>query len=70
MAIPGIISTTAILNTSRSGPGKFPTLVGYSSVLTTISNDMRFRSESRSLSQELSDPDKSPSFNVCSAEVI
>ena len=40
-----MISTTAILNMSRLGPGQSLTLVGYSSVLPNIAESRRFTSE-------------------------
>ena len=49
-------STIAILNTSRSGPGKFLTLVGYSSVLPKIAECGLFKSESQSPPQISADP--------------
>ena len=49
-------STIAILNTSSSGPGKLLTMVGYSIVLTNIAEARLFKSESRSPSQQSSDP--------------
>ena len=51
-----MISTIAILNTSRSGPGQLLTVVGYSSVLPKISEARLFKSESQSPSQKISDP--------------
>ena len=50
-----MISKIAILNTSRSGPGKYLTLVGYRSVLPNISEARQFKSESRSPSQRSAD---------------
>ena len=49
-------SEIAILNTSCSGLGEALTLVGYSSVLTDIDEARKFKSDSRSLSQQLYDP--------------
>ena len=57
-----MISTITILNTSRSGPGQAPTLVGYSSVLPNISKARRFKSESQSPSQRLAGPLYRPVF--------
>ena len=44
-------STIAIMDTSRSGPGKSLTLFGYSSVLPKFAESRKFKSESRSPSQ-------------------
>ena len=51
-----MISTIAILNTSRSDPGQSPTLVGYISLLHNIAEYIRFKSESRYPSQLSADP--------------
>ena len=56
MELLEVISTIAILNTSRSGPGQSLTLVGYSSVLPNIAESRRFKSDSRSPSQRLENP--------------
>ena len=53
-------STITIPNTSRSGPGKSITLVGYSSAWPKIAEARRFKSESQSPSQRLAAPDKAP----------
>ena len=51
-----MISTIAILNTSRLSLSQSLTLVGYIIVLTKIAGARQFESESQSFSQQLADP--------------
>ena len=53
-------STIEVLNTSRSGPGQFLTLVGYTSVLPEIAEAIRFESELQSPQKDWMIPDKAP----------
>ena len=66
-----MVSTIAILNTSRSGPGQSLTLVYYSSVFPKIAEVGRFKLRSRSPLQKSSDPWYSPVFQflLCEGDI-